>query len=254
MKVVIIEDEPLTAEDLADILLKMPEHIEVVKIISSVAEGVDYLRQNSLPDLIFSDVQLGDGNSFEIFQQVKLDVPIIFCTAYDKYALDAFKTNSIDYVLKPFTKKTIRLALDKYNLLRNKMSNAGIDFDNLLDNLQKNHSPQKKMSSLLINWKDKIIPIKIADIALFTIDYKMTQVVTFGNQKYFVNHTLEELEEICGPAFYRANRQFLINREVVAEAMQYFARKLVLKLKVEGKYEIIISKTRVPEFLSWLRS
>jgi two-component system, LytTR family, response regulator LytT len=254
MKVVIIEDEPLTAEDLADILLKMPDGIEVVKILDSVKASIEYLKQNHQPDLIFSDIQLGDGHSFEIFQQLKLDVPIIFCTAYDAYALDAFKTNGIDYVLKPFTKKTIRHALDKYNLLRNKLAGMAIDFDNLLDNLQKSHNPQKKMSSLLINWKDKIIPIKITDIALITIDYKMSQVVTFNNQKYFVNHTLEELEDICGPSFYRANRQFLINREVVAEAMQYYARKLVLKLKVEGKYEIIISKTRVPEFLSWLRS
>jgi two-component system, LytTR family, response regulator LytT len=241
MKVVIIEDEPLTAEDLADILMKMPEGIEVVKILGSVSESVAYLKQNNLPDLIFSDIQLGDGHSFEIFQQVKLDVPIIFCTAYD-------------YILKPFTKKTIRHALDKYNLLRNKLAGTAIDFDHLLHNLQKSHHPQQKMSALLINWKDKIIPIKLTDIALFTIDYKMTQVVTFDNQKYFVQHTLEELEEICGPSFYRANRQFLINREAVAEALQYFARKLVLKLKVEGKYEIIISKTKVPEFLSWLRS
>jgi two-component system, LytTR family, response regulator LytT len=253
MKVVIIEDELLTAEDLAEILLKLPDGIEVVKILSSVSEAVDYFKKNNSTDLVFCDIQLGDGYSFEIFKQIALDIPVIFCTAYNEYALEAFKNNGIDYILKPFTKKQIRIAIEKYKTLRSKFSNAAIDYDGLLKNLQKGYDYDKAVSSLLINFKDKIIPVKIADIALFGIDYKTTQLITFDNQKYFVNHTLDELEIICGEAFYRANRQYLINREVVTEALQYFARKLVLRLKIEGKHEIIISKSKVPEFLSWLR-
>lgn len=254
MKVAIIEDEQLTAEDLADILLKLPDQVEVVKIISSVEEAVDYFSRSPHPELIFCDIQLGDGHSFEIFKKVKLDVPVIFCTAYDAYAIDAFKNNGVDYLLKPFTRKSIKEAMEKYKALKVRLGNTRIDYNDLLHNLKFKHSGSKKVSSLLINWKDKIIPIKISDIALFSIEYKMTQLITFENQKHFVNHTLEELEEICGESFYRANRQYLINREVVSEALQYFARKLVLKLKVDGKHEIIISKNRVPEFLSWLRS
>jgi DNA-binding LytR/AlgR family response regulator len=112
---------------------------------------------------------------------------------------------------------------------------------------------EQRVSSILVSWKDKIIPIKISDIALFCLEFKTTQLITFDNKKYAVHHNLEELTEICGNQFFRANRQYLINREAVAEASQYFARKLILTLKVEGKHEIIISKTRIQEFLSWLR-
>ena len=254
MKVVIVEDELLTAEDLADTLLKLPDGIEVVKILSSVAESVAYFKQNNHPDLVFCDIQLGDGHSFEIFKHVTLNVPVIFCTAYDNYAIQAFKNNGIDYILKPFTKKTIKGALDNYKALKARLGAGSFDYEVLLQNLQSKHQPGKKIASLLINWKDKIIPVKIADIALFCIEYKMTQLTTFDNQKHFVNHTLEELEEICGDAFYRANRQYLINRECIQEAVQYHARKLVLKLSIEGKHEILISKNKIPEFLSWLRS
>jgi len=254
MKVIIVEDEALTAEDLAEILLKLPDNIEVVKILTSVTEAITYFKNNSSPDLIFCDIQLGDGHSFEIFKEIHMDAPVIFCTAYDAYALEAFKNNGIDYILKPFIKKNIKAAIEKYKSLKVRFSNTGIDFTNLLQNIQTRHYPDRKVSALLINWKDKIIPVRINDIALFNIEFKMTQLVTFDHQKYFVNHTLDELEEICGEDFYRANRQYLINRTSVTEALQYHARKLVLKLKVEDKHEIIISKNRVPEFLSWLRS
>lgn len=254
MKVVIVEDEALTAEDLAEILLKLPDGIEVVKILASVQEAIIYFKDNSSSDLIFCDIQLGDGHCFEIFKAIHIDTPVIFCTAYDEYALEAFKNNGIDYILKPFIKKNIKAAIEKYKSLKARLTNTGVDFTNLLQNIQTRHSLYKKVSSLLINWKDKIIPVRIKDIALFNIDFKMTQLITFDNQKYFVNHTLDELEEICGEDFYRANRQYLINRNVVTEALQYYARKLVLKLRIEGKHEIIISKNRVPEFLSWLRS
>lgn len=253
MKVIIIEDESLTAEDLAEILLKLSDGIEVVKILASVTESVEYLKQNSYPDLIFCDIQLGDGHSFEIFKAVQIDVPVIFCTAYDEYALEAFKNNGIDYILKPFVKKNIKAAVEKYKSLRARFSKSGFNFDDLLKNIHPRYNHEKKVSSLLITWKDKIIPVKISDIALFNIDFKATQLITFDNQIYFVNHTLDELEEICGENFYRANRQYLINRNAVSEALQYYARKLILKLKIDGKHEIIISKSRVPEFLSWLR-
>ena len=254
MKVVLVEDEALTAEDLAEILLKLPDGIEVVKILPSVQEAIIYFRHNSSPDLIFCDIQLGDGHSFEIFKEIRIDAPVIFCTAYDEYALEAFKNNGIDYILKPFTKKTIKAAIEKFKSLKAQLSCTGIDFANILQNIQTRHQPDRKISSLLINWKDKIIPVRINDIALFNIDFKMTQLVTFNNQKYFVSHTLDELEGICGEGFYRANRQYLINRNAVIEALRYHARKLVLELKIEDKHEIIISKNKIPEFLSWLRS
>lgn len=254
MKVVIIEDEILSAENLAEILLRLPENIEVTKLLHSVQESITYFRNHTPPDLIFCDIKLGDGYSFEIFSEAGLEVPVIFCTAFNTYAVDAFKNHGIDYILKPFSKKTIKNAIEKYNKLNTRFGISPIDYTELLKNIPLRNDTEKKIGSLLVTWKDKIIPVKITDIAIFTIEYKMTQLVTNDNQKYYINNTLEELEEMCGESFFRANRQFLINRECVAEVLQHFPRKLLLRLKIEGTYEIIISKTRVPEFLSWLRN
>ena len=254
MKVVIVEDEQLTAEDLAETLLKLTGDIEVVKTLTSVAEAVAYFTHHQAADLVFCDIQLGDGQSFDIFKKVQLNMPVIFCTAYDEFALQAFKNNGIDYILKPFTKKTVKGAIDKYRLLRNTISPAETEYTGPQYHPLRNELPGKKVSSLLVNWKDKIIPVKLADIALFNIEYKMVQLVTFDNHRYFISHTLDELEGICSQDFYRANRQYLINKEVVKEAHQYHARKLFIKLKVEGNHEVLISKNKVPEFLSWLRS
>lgn len=253
MKVVIIEDEMLTAEDMADILLNLPDRIEVVKILSSVSESVAYFKQHEFPELIFCDVQLGDGSSFEIFKELQIDATVIFCTAYSTYAIEAFQNNGIDYLLKPFTKKAIKNAIDKYKGFKLRLSRPSINYQGLLQSTGQMVNNSRKASSILINWKDKIIPVKINDIALFCIEHKMSQLITFDNQKHYVNHTLEELEEICGENFCRVNRQYLINRECVVEAIQFYARKLELKLKIEGKYEILISKRKIPEFLSWLR-
>ena len=137
MKVVIVEDEKMIAEDLANTLSQVGDRVEVVKILSSVTEAVHFFKTNHLPDLIFSDIQLGDGHSFDIFKQVKIDVPVIFCTAYNEYALEGFKNNGIDYILKPFTKKSIKSSLEKYNGLRARFSNGHNDYDNLLNDLEK---------------------------------------------------------------------------------------------------------------------
>jgi two-component system, LytTR family, response regulator LytT len=253
MKVVIIEDEALTAQDMAEILLGLPGNIEVVKILSSVSEAIEYFRHHEYPELIFCDIQLGDGNSFEIFRSLQIDVPVVFCTAYSHYAIEAFKSNGIYYLLKPFSIQSISEAIDRYKNFKARLGHAALNYENILRAIARAGASSPKVSSLLINWKDRIVPVRIADIALFCIEYKMPQLVTFDNQKHFVNQTLEELEEICGDKFYRANRQYLINRDCVAEAVQYYARKLVVKLRIEGRYEIIISKRRIPEFLSWLR-
>jgi len=252
MKVIIVEDEALTAEDLAGILIKLPHGITISKILYSVKEAVEYLETNALPDLIFCDIQLGDGHSFDIFKQLQINVPIIFCTAYNQYALEAFDNNGVGYILKPFTKKSIKEALDKFNLLKNSITKTSDDLTRLLSAV---HQPGvNKPASLLINWKEKIIPVKIADIALFSVEFKSTRLITKDNQEYTVNYTLDELEQVCGNEFYRANRQYLINREAVEEVLQYTARKLFVRLKIKGAFDITIAKAKVPEFLSWLKS
>ncbi|HPH85621.1 MAG TPA: LytTR family DNA-binding domain-containing protein [Ferruginibacter sp.] len=253
MRIVIIEDEILAAEDLTEILVKLPFDIEIVKVLYSVAEAVAYFRQNNAYDLIFCDIQLGDGHSFKIFNQAPIKVPVIFCTAFNQYALEAFKNNGIDYILKPYIKKVIQDSIQRYENLKSLFQDNAIDYNAILDRLQTKYSKDKSESSLLINWKYKIIPVRISDIGLFHIEFKMTQLVMFDNQKYFINQTLDELESICGDQFYRANRQYLVNRKSISEVLQYSARKLILKLMVEAKSDIIISKNKVSEFLEWLR-
>jgi DNA-binding LytR/AlgR family response regulator len=163
--------------------------------------------------------------------------------------LNAFKNNGIDYILKPFSRKTLKSSIDKFKRLTGNTGGVTVDYEKIVGGIT-----SRKINSLLINWKDKIIPIRILDIAFFKIDCGLAQLSTFDNQKYFVNYTLDQLETICGHDFYRANRQYLINRELVGEVIQYNSRKLLLKLKLQESPEIIISKNKVPEFLSWLRT
>lgn len=256
MKVVIIEDEALAAETLSDYIKAIDKNIEIEAILSSVSESLDYFRVHQAPDLIFSDIHLGDGHSFHIYKEAKIAVPIIFCTAFNEYALEAFKNNGIDYILKPFEKKDIREAVDRYKQLKSnlsKNSSNSLNLEAVLEALQ-SKPVKKKETNLLVNFKDKIIPIKIEEVAVFFIDYKTTQVVTFDNKRYSINYTLEELEAMTEEKqFYRANRQFLINKAAIKEVSQFFARKLTVEVSIEGKYDIIVSKNKATEFLEWLR-
>ncbi|HMO62891.1 MAG TPA: LytTR family DNA-binding domain-containing protein [Ferruginibacter sp.] len=253
MQVIIIEDEILTAEDLSGILLKLPYTININRILPSVKQAVEYLRNQPPPDLIFCDIHLGDGHSFEIFKQVKTITPVIFCTAYNEYALEAFNNNGIGYVLKPFTKKTIKEAIDKYLALKSNAVFTPVDFSKVLEALQTGQQAAKN-TTLLVNWKDKILPVRIDDIALFSIEYRAVRLFTKSGADYIISQTLDELELMCGSSFYRANRQFLINKTAVQEVQQYTARKLLVKMGVKGNFDITIAKAKVPEFLSWLKS
>lgn len=254
MKVVVIEDEPMTAEDLVDILAEEGD-VEVLQVLYSVAEAVQYFRQGAKPDLIFCDISLGDGYSFELFRQCTIEAPVVFCTAFNEYALEAFKNNGIDYVLKPFKKESIIAALQKYNSLKTQLGSAIVPVKAIMEgSSQFAAQPKKVQSRLLVSWKEKIIPVNISEIALFTIEYKTTQLITFSNQKYSVNLTLDELEKICGHEFYRASRQYLVNKAAVKDAIQYHTRKLFVNLSVSGNYDITISKLKVPGFLCWLQS
>ena len=256
MKVVIIEDEALAAETLCDYIKAIDPGIVIEAVLSSVSESVSYFNSNSTPDLIFSDIHLGDGHSFNIYKETKIAAPIVFCTAFNEYALEAFKNNGIDYILKPFEKKDIQEALDRYKQLKSNFSkntSNSLNLEAVLEAIQ-SKAAKKKESNLLVNFKDKIIPIKIEDVALFFIDYKTTQVVTFDNKRYSINFTLEELEAMTEEnQFYRANRQFLINKAAIKEVSQFFARKLTVEVSIEGKYDIIVSKNKATEFLEWLK-
>ncbi len=249
MKVVIIEDERLTAEDLIQTIRQVDPTLEIVATVKSVNEGLTYFRSNPSPDLIFSDIQLGDGLSFEILNN--LHVPVIFCTAYDEYALNAFKVNGIDYILKPFTTASVKAALQKFkNLTQVKQDEITRQHESIkrlfLD------SRATKVSSLLIHFKDTIFPVKIEEIALFRLENDIVYLLTFDKTTHYPNKSLEELEDIVGDRFFRVNRQYLINRKAIINASSLFSRKLSLSVSVPVKESITISREKSSLFLKWL--
>ena len=250
MKIVIIEDEQLTADDLAETILKVSPEVLIIARLSSVKDAVAWFRKNEQPDLIFSDIQLGDGLCFEIFRKHPITTPVIFCTAFDEYALTAFKAHGIDYILKPFDEQTIAGALTRYKELERKFLGNNKQIETILQ-LFENRKNQKQ-GSVLVYHKDKILPIKLQDIALFYLEHEITYIITFGQKTFTISKSLEELEEIAGNSFYRANRQYLVNRKAIKEASQYFARKLSIALSIPFIETITISKVKVPDFLNWL--
>ncbi|HZH54743.1 MAG TPA: LytTR family DNA-binding domain-containing protein [Sphingobacteriaceae bacterium] len=249
MKIVIIEDEKLTAQDLELVLSEVNPAIEIISILSSVKQGKQYFQNQAEPDLIFSDIQLGDGLSFEIFEETPVKSPIIFCTAYDEYALQAFQQNGIDYVLKPFSAEAIRAALDKYERFSDLFSRPTDQLQELRKLLEQN---KPATSSILVYHREKIIPIKISDIAVFYIENQLTHLITFDEKTYYLNTSLDQLEKKCGPEFFRANRQHLINRQAVREASHHLSRKFTVKLQVPLPTSITVSKEKLSEFLTWL--
>jgi two-component system response regulator LytT len=248
MEIVIIEDEKLTADDLKDTLLSVCPEAHIVATIGSVKEAIAWFLSHPAPDLVFSDIQLGDGISFEIFKAIPLHMPVVFCTAFDEYALTAFKANGIDYILKPFTKVTIAAALEKYRTLKDAFLPKSMSYKDLLPLFES----RPGAGSVLVYQKDKILPVRMSDIALFYIENELTHLITNDQKTYSVNKTLEELEKLAGVGFYRANRQYLVNRSAVKDASQYFSRKLSLSLHVPFAEVITISKEKTSDFLSWL--
>lgn len=251
MRIVIIEDEKPTAKDLARTITNLDSGAEIVELLHSVEEAINYLSSNKKIDLIFSDIQLGDGLSFEIFEAVKNTTPIIFCTAYNEYALNAFNTFGIDYLLKPFSKASVARAMEKYQNLKTNFSETTPDYSSVLNVIKQQLQPTKS-PSVLVHQGDKIIPVEGNEIAYFYIENSIVVAHTFQQKSFTVNQQLDKLEELFSTSFYRANRQFLINRKAVKEASHHFNRKIQVHLTVPCKEQIMVGKLKVTSFLQWL--
>jgi len=251
MNIVIIEDERVVADDLEFSINQLISGPVSIVQLHSVKEAVVYLKSNPSPDLIFSDIQLGDGLSFEIFIAVTVSAPVIFCTAYDEYALDAFKANGIDYILKPFTTQTLERALQRYEELKKLFSaDQGPQYNALLEMLADRGT--QKSSSVLVYHQDKIIPIKLEDIALFYLANEVTNLLTFSGKTFYPNKNLDELEKLSGTYFFRANRQFLVSRKAIIDVSSFFSRKLSLNLNIAFSDRVVVSKGKASQFLNWL--
>ncbi|GGH12181.1 response regulator transcription factor [Sphingobacterium alkalisoli] len=251
MKIIIIEDERITAADLQQTLKQIDPSIEVTSIIHSVREGLAYFSENKKPDLIFSDIRLGDGLSFEIINV--LQVPVIFCTAYDEYALNAFNANGIAYILKPFTEDSVREAIVKYrNLVGTGQQEIIAKQYEALTNMFPLFS-KPKISSLLVHHKDIVLPIRMIDVAMVYLKNNLVYLCTFDERTYYPNKGLDELEQLMGEQFFRVNRQYLVNRKAVTHASSLLSRKMSLAVSVPHDEIITISREKSPQFLKWLQ-
>jgi len=252
MNIAIIEDEIMTAEDLAEIIGRLDNDIRLSATLHSVKSALAYFQEQPPIDLIFADIQLGDGLSFEIFRTVRIAAPIIFCTAYDEYALEAIRSNGIDYILKPFTAETVIRAIDKYHRLKRHFVPIELDYDKLIRSISGADQVSSQAGSILVYHKDKIVPVGFEAIALFYVEGELTRLHGFNNKNYVVNQSLEDLEELTPPNFFRINRQFLVNRRAIIDANHYLHRKYVINLSVPFKETLIVSKNRTTAFLQWL--
>lgn len=250
MKIVIIEEELLVAENLAVNLRKLVPSIEITAILGSVAEAMDYFGDRPKVDLIFSDIQLTDGVSFDIIKAVDVNAPIIFCTAYDQYAIEAFNANGIEYILKPFGIDSLKKALEKYEGLKAMLAgNIAKRYEALLASIPDRHN---STGTIIVRFHNKLLPLSFDKIAMLYVTADVTYLHTMVGENYILNETLEELEKITGASFIRANRQFLVSRKAIREAQDIFPRKLKLVLNIPFEREILISREKKTKVLSWL--
>ncbi|MBL3655509.1 LytR/AlgR family response regulator transcription factor [Fulvivirga sediminis] len=249
MKVLIIEDEVPAAEKLERYLLRYDSEIEVMDKLTSVQESVQWLQNHQGKiDLIFMDIQLTDGKSFEIFESVKVEKPIIFITAFDEYAIEAFQVNSIAYLLKPIIFSDLEAALNKLENLRNNLSQNSFDINKALQNL---HKDQYK-TRFMVKLGEHIKSITTDSIELFYAEGRTVYLINDQERKFIIDYKLEELEEMLDPqTFYRANRSFIININAIEDVVVYSNSRLLVSPRIHFDKEIIVSRDKVNAFKNW---
>lgn len=249
MKIVIIEDEELSAQRLEKMILEIDPAIHVLAKLESIETAVEWFRANPDPDLIFLDIHLEDGLSFSIFEQVTIQSPIIFTTAYDEYAIKAFKLKSIDYLLKPITREELQTAIRKY---RNwtMQDKPVVDVKALFDLM---HPEKQYRTRFSVTVGERIKPVQVETAAYFYSTEGITFMVCSDTHEYALDESLEALEQELDPAlFFRVNRQFLVGLNSVIQAHVFPKSRLKLELKPDPKREVFVSIDRVTGFKRWL--
>lgn len=247
MKILIVEDETAAYENLVDILAEIAPDAEVLDNTESVRQTVRWLQSHPKPDLILMDIHLSDGSSFAIFEHVEVESPIIFTTAYDQYAIDAFKVNSIDYLLKPIKPEELRRALEKYSRLNQQ------DILSYLSQLHQLAETPKYKDKILVPYKDKLLPINTKEIACFYTTEKSTCIYLNDGRSYSYAKTLDQIYATLNPAeFIRANKQYIVARNSVKEITIWFDSRLLINLSIEVPERIYVSKNKASEFKNWI--
>lgn len=251
MRIIIIEDELRTAQQLKKMLESLDNDIIVEAVLHSVAAAIEWLKSNETPELIFSDIQLSDGLSFEIFKEVQTEASVIFCTAFDEYAIRAFESNSIDYLLKPIEEDMLQNSVEKYLRYKEHLLSSVQQVNNRNKVIQQMDTSYKQ--NLLVHYREKIIPIRVIDIQGVYVLNGAVHVYTSGAASYPVQYTIEQLETMFNPQqFFRVNRKFILNRDFIVNIEHYFNRKLFITTKNELPEKVIVSKIRVQAFLKWV--
>lgn len=247
MRVLIVEDETVAYENLVDIIAEIDPSIEIAGNTEGISQTVQWLQKNQSPDLIFMDIHLSDGSAFAIFNSIKIEIPIIFTTAYDEYAIESFKVNCIDYLLKPIKVEEMERALNKFKRWTRS------DILNYLAQMAQLTPKPRYKDKLLIQVKDKLQPVDLDDISFFYTTDKNTRVFLKSGRCYSYSKTLEQIEATLNPAdFIRANKQFLLARNSVKNITVWFDSRLLITLDIEPPERIYISKNKAAEFKAWM--
>jgi DNA-binding LytR/AlgR family response regulator len=259
MKMLIVEDEDLAVEKLQLMISAVEGEAEIVGTTGSIKKTVEWLKTNPQPDIILMDIELSDGHSFEVFNLIEIDVPVIFTTSYDEFAIKAFKVNSIDYLLKPIQKIDLKLALDKYKKLHKngkpEATNASASMQVLLDELQSKIGVKEYRKRFLVKQGQKQMPIEIEDVAYFYIFDRAIFLMTFDNKKFIINYTLDEVEQLLDPTyFFRINRSTIVSIKSITQLHDYFNSRLILSLQPSFKEKAIVSREKVNDFKRWIGS
>ena len=245
MNALIIEDEELAARNLTNILKEIG-NINTIAILESIADTVEWFEVNELPDLVFMDIHLADGSAFEIFKMIRIDCPIIFTTAYDEYALQAFKVNSIDYLLKPITLADVKKALDKQKIVSGNHTESA-DLSRLLAMIKP--TAEYKTHFLVSQKGDKLVPLKTSEIAYISIETSIVKAIDYKGKAFVMENTLDELAAMLNPKeFFRANRQFIIARNAIKDIDLWFNGRLSVNLIISTPEKILISKVTDSEY------
>lgn len=254
IKAIIIEDENLIAKELQYKIREVAEDIEVIQVLPSVKTANKWFLENAEPDLVFADIQLSDGTSFDIFARYQLRCPVIFTTAYDEYAIQAFKVNGIDYLLKPVDEDDLRKAIEKARAIIDSKAEYPRDLQSLLQIISNpSENKQKYKSTFIVQHQRQWLPVSVDDIACFYRD-SINFIYTNKGERYVLDFaTLEEVEALLDPMlFYRANRQAIIHLNAIQSVKPHENQKLTVTLKSPLKMEVDISREKAPHFKKWL--
>jgi DNA-binding LytR/AlgR family response regulator len=252
MNILIVEDEELAQKKLQKTLAAIDSTAKVVGITDSIQSTVEWLQSNNSADLILMDIELADGQSFEVFNLVEVKAPVIFTTSYDEYALKAFKVNSVDYLLKPIQTEDLQAALTKYKKL-SEAKKSDVNIESLVKQIQQQLQPKDFRKRFLVKHAQKLVSVDVDEIAFFYSDGRLNFFKTADNKKYVVDYTMDELEDMLdGEKFFRISRSFYVSIASIYKIDDYFGNRLILQLKPVVDKEALVSREKVSDFKRWM--